>query len=204
MIFQKTLFALFVLPFFALGVYAQSGEQCVAIADPDARLDCFDQAYIGIEGIMDAPQSSWLLRTETSALDDTTSVFLSVFSEENLRSRFGQGGPARLTVRCLENTTSVILHFGGLFMADSGTYGQVAYRVDDAPAGSIQMSESTNNEALGLWRGGQAIPFIRQQLLGGQSLFVRATPFSESPVEMRFNISGLEEEIAPLREACSW
>lgn len=203
MILQKTLFAFFLL-IFAVGAYAQSAEQCVAIVDPDERLNCFDQAYQEIGGVADVPQSQWLLRTETSALDDTTSVFLNVFSEENLRSRFGRGGPARLTVRCVENTTSVILHFGGLFMADSGTYGQVAYRVDDAPAGSIQMSESTNNEALGLWRGGQAIPFIRQQLFGGESLFVRATPFSESPVEMRFDISGLEEVIAPLREACNW
>jgi type VI secretion system protein VasI len=40
--------------------------------------------------------------------------------------------------------------------------------------------------------------------MDGEQLYVRAAPFSESRIEMTFNITGIEDEIAPLREACSW
>ena len=150
------------------------------------------------------PTNAWQVRSKTSALDDSTSVFLSVSSEDPVRDRFGRGSPARLTVRCLENTTSVTINFAGLFMSNTQGGGRVDFRVDDNPAGNVRMAVSNNNQALGLWRGGQSIPFIQKHLLNGDSLYLRATPFNESPVEMHFNISGLDDVIDPLREACNW
>ena len=185
-------------------IMAQGVEECVAIEDPNDRLNCFDQAFIKSETKPSNSVSAWQLRTETSLLDDSTSVFLSIFSKEPILNRFGSGGPAQLTVRCLENTTSVVVNFAGLFMSDIQGRGRVDFRVDDNPPDNINMRVSTNNQALGLWKGGQSIPFIQTHLLGGDSLYLRATPHSESAVEMQFNISGLDEKIGPLREACNW
>lgn len=88
-------------------------------------------------------------------------------------------------------------------MSDNRGGGRVDYRIDDNPADYRSMEESSDNKALGLWSGGRSIPFIKS-LFGGETIFMRASPFNESPVEMTFNISGLEEAIEPLREACGW
>lgn len=141
------------------------------------------------------------MRSETSKFDDRTNVFLTTQSEEALSCRFNSG-TATLVVRCLENTTSVVL-VTGCHMADLGSYGKVEYRIDDRRASSVRMRESTDNKALGLWRGGQAIPFAKR-LFGADRLLMRFTPYGESSMTASFDISGLEEAIKPLREACHW
>ena len=65
------------------------------------------------------------------------------------------------------------------------------------------MRESTDNRALGLWRGGESIPVIKS-MLGKRRMIVRATPYGDSPFMAEFIIAGLDEEIEPLRNACSW
>lgn len=194
----------FAIVIFTSGAYAQTAEECVGINDPNDRLNCFDAAFTETVTTPPANDVEWTVRTETSALDDSTSVYISVYSDERVQDRFGNGGLARLMVRCRENTTAVTIHFAGLFMADIQGRGRVDFRVDDNPPSHVNMTASTANEHLGLWNGNRSIPFIRNHLLDGENLYVRATPFSENPVEMSFNISGLNDVIVPLREACSW
>lgn len=196
-----TFLALFVA---SSGSSAQTPTDCVGITDPNDRLNCFDAAFTETTNLPVPNVVAWSVRSETSRLDGSTSVYISVFSDERIQNRFGNGGLARLMVRCRENTTAVTIRFAGLFMADIQGYGRIDFRVDDNPPSRVNMTASTNNEHLGLWRGNQSIPFIKNHLLSGSSLLVRATPFNESPVEMTFNISGLSEAITPLREACGW
>ncbi|WP_333830981.1 type VI secretion system-associated protein TagO [Pararhodobacter sp.] len=188
---------------FAIPATSQDVSHCASMENAEDRLNCFDQAFIETSELEAAPDSEWSVRVDQSPLDDSTSVYMSVQSDRPLRARFRQESDASLNIRCRENTTSIFIHFGGHFMSDIQGRGRVDYRVDDRPAGHTTMSVSTNNEALGLWSGNRSIPFIRGIMDGG-SLYVRATPFSESALEMTFNISGLDEELAPLREACNW
>ena len=185
-------------------VFAQNPEDCVGIENPDDRLNCFDAAFIDTELPAPALGNNWNVRIDRSQLDDSTAVYMHVNSEEPLRDRFRTLGPAALWIRCSENRTSVFIHFAGHFMSDLQGRGRVDFRVDDREADRVVMTASNNHEALGLWSGNGSIPFIRRNLLDGDSIYMRATPHSESPVEMRFNISGLSEQIAPLREACDW
>ena len=101
----------------------------------------------------------------------------------------------------MENTTSVYITTSGCHLASSeyNDYGHVTYRIDHEPAETRGFSESTDNRALGLWSGGEAIPFIKS-MFGRNNLITRFTPFSESPVTARFSIAGLEDAVAPLRE----
>jgi type VI secretion system protein VasI len=145
----------------------------------------------------------WRVASQKSKVDDSTNVFLSIDSNQPIRGRFGDVGPAELTIRCMENTTAATFRFAGHFMADIQGYGDITYRIDDRKAKTKGFVESTSNEALGLWSGGSAIPFAKE-LFGGTSLYVRATPYNENPVEAEFNIAGLDEAIKPLREACRW
>lgn len=183
--------------------YAQDAASCVRIANPDDPLNCFDAAFTEVSEPVSSVEGAWNVRIESSQLDDSRSVYMRVTSEQPVLGRFGSMENGTLMVRCLENTTSLFIIFGGHFMADIQGRGRVDYRIDAATPRNISMAVSNDNNALGLWRGNQAIPFIRS-LFGADNLLVRATPFSESAVEMNFDISGLEEQIAPLREACNW
>lgn len=147
--------------------------------------------------------SNWRVARGQSSIDDSPIVEISVGSNNNLPARFGSRGPATLSLRCQENTTSATIRLNGHFMADIQNYGRVTYRVDDRQAKTIRMQESTNNEWLGLWRGGQSIPFIRE-LIDADRLVIRATPFNENPMEATFTITGLDHHLPELRRACNW
>lgn len=148
--------------------------------------------------------SNWYVREETSQIDDSKTVTLSIVSSTTIPNRYGRGqGKASLILRCMENTTAMYMKFNGNFMADIGSYGNVTMRIDDSKAFTRSMNESTDNMALGLWSGGRSIPVIKK-LMKGDSLVVRATPYNESSYTMTFPIKGLSKEIVPLRKACHW
>jgi type VI secretion system protein VasI len=107
-----------------------------------------------------------------------------------------------LTIRCMENTTSVHIDHGGFVTTQNI---RVELRIDDGPVTSHRMNMSTNYEAFGLWRGNQAIPFLQSLINNGpRRLTVRYTPHGESAVTTSFDISGIGERIRPVREACGW
>ncbi|WP_348681953.1 type VI secretion system-associated protein TagO [uncultured Halomonas sp.] len=153
------------------------------------------------------PNSPWFVRQDTSPMDDSTSVFLSTYSKELVphKYRSGRAAPAVLQLRCMENTTALYIEFNGHYMVSSRyqDWGDVDLRVDAGNARTIGMHESTDNQVLGLFRGGQSIPVIKS-MFGAEKLLVRATPFNESPITVTFDVSDLESEITPLREACHW
>ncbi|OOY16741.1 type VI secretion system-associated protein TagO [Thioclava sp. DLFJ4-1] len=206
-----------------------AGSSCAKIADDDKRLDCFDAAFqskpakeaqktdqdsalakqtddpssVFYTPIKPEPRKNWLVNSETSKLDDSKIVRISTLSSEPMHDRFQAKDPAALVIRCESNTTNAYIVFGGLFMSSNSGHGVVAYRVDDQQPARVNMRESNNNMALGLWNGGSSIPFIKN-LLGGSKLYVEATPFSEARVSMTFDISGIDDVIKPLRETCHW
>lgn len=198
---RLTLTALFLS---ASPVFAAVTDACLVIENDMDRLSCYDRA-LGREAVQtetDA-KSVWSVRTETSDFKDTTDVYLSVESDEPVRCGFS--GTRRLTLflRCVENTTALIIGTHCHVASGFHGYGQVEYRIDRKPAVKRNFTDSTNNRSLGLWNGGKSIPVIKS-LFGGTSLLVRFTPFNENPVSARFDISGLEQAIAPLRQNCNW
>ncbi len=180
---------------------ASEAGRCVRIGGPENPTPL---------SLAQAPQSTevetgdWELDVSTSSFDDSQTVVLALSSEDSVPARFGSSMVTpRLILRCLENTTSMYFVIRGTFLADIQGYGQIDYRIDERPASQWSMQASTDNEALGLWRGSRAIPQIRS-MFGGQHLTIRLTPFNESPLELNFSIAGLEAAITPLRESCSW
>lgn len=184
---------------------AADGASCARIDNAGERLLCYDGVFrTAVANETQTVESKWVIQTETSKIDDSKSVFLGLESDDDFPGKFGNGRRrANLTLRCMENSTSAILLFGDHFMADTNGYGDVTFRVDNQPAFTRGLDESTDHMALGLWNGGSAIPFIKK-LFDGKTLVVRATPFSESPITATFTIAGLKEKIASLREACKW
>lgn len=184
-------------------------DSCATIdADLD-RLACYDKASGRTPETTTTPPEeetgSWHTNIEKSKFEDTTDVFLNVSSNSSVNcSSFSNPEPVRLYLRCMENTTSMIIVTGNCHLASGhGGYGQVDLRADDDKARTISMEASTDNRALGLWRGSKAIPEIKR-LLDKDTLLVRFTPFNKSPATAEFDISGVKNAIKPLREACGW
>ncbi|MFN0113872.1 MAG: type VI secretion system-associated protein TagO [Paracoccaceae bacterium] len=181
-------------------------KECIPIKQDLVRLACYDRIVMATDSAEGAPLASagkWAVETKKSEFKDTNDVFLTVRMEDVLECGMFDRSPATLLLRCMENSTAVMLATSCHMASGFSGYGRVEYRVDDKPSRTKNFEASTDNSALGLWNGGSAIPFIKE-LFGGKRLLMRFTPFNESPVTAEFDISGLEEAIASLRKECSW
>ena len=147
----------------------------------------------------------WDVYKSKSNFTDGVDVSLDVSSEETINCGWNYpGGKIRLILRCLENTTSMILETG-CYMTSSeyDDYGDVDYRLDSEPMHTISMLPSRNNRSLGLWYGTQSIPMIKR-MFGKKNMLMRFTAYSQNRSEVTFHIEGLEKQIAPLRKSCHW
>lgn len=202
--FCRSLFLAALVSTAAGQTHAATPEDCAKIAADTERLACYDlQFKASVSSVPQPAESKWLVREEVSKIDDSKNVLLYLSATEPITDRLGQPSILALSIACREGKTNLWLYFGGQFMADLNGGGRVTYRIDKAAAKTRSFEESNDNEALGLWSGGAAIPFIKE-LFGGTTLLVRATPFNESSVTAELPIAGLEEAIKPLRQACNW
>lgn len=152
----------------------------------------------------EARRAFFFVSETKSQIDDTPLVTISARSNERKPlSSFGDAENLTVMFRCLEDTTSLFIFGNNAHFADHQGYGSVTMRLDDDSAFDRNMNASTDNNALGLWRGGQSIPVI-QRMIGHETLLVQVTPFSRSPTTFTFDIAGLEATLEPLREACHW
>ncbi|MEH6725193.1 MAG: type VI secretion system-associated protein TagO [Hyphomicrobiales bacterium] len=197
---------LFAFLIYSAGVTVSTGREisdCVKIEDNISRLGCYDDVARPAD-VVDAP-GEWRTQTQVSKIDDSTNVFLSLESKNEIVGKYGHrtSGPAFLVIRCTENTTALTVRMRDHFLSDNGSYGVITYRLDKEPSKKKQFAESTNNDWLGLWSGGKAIPFIKA-MFGHAEILMEVTPFSESPQIAEFNISGIEAAVQPIRDSCGW
>lgn len=201
----------FTPPMIAIAIFAASSfsadadiERCTAIENSLDRLACYDdEAGYDPEVKEEAVGSGdWLVRVETSQMDDSENVFLTLYSEEQTNCPY-KSGRHSIHMACRENETNMWIRFGECFMSSIQGKGRVTYRLDTEQAATRNFRESNNNMALGLWSGGTAIPFIKK-MIGHDRMIIRATPFSDSTVTGEYNITGLVEAVQPLRDACNW
>jgi type VI secretion system protein VasI len=144
---------------------------------------------------------AWLYRTETSRVDDSTSIILLLPARDLARDRVGRTYRFELSIRCAEGTMSAAFDFDGLVVSAQAA-AAVNWRVDDRAPGVTAMQRSSDNRSLG-FSGDAAISFI-ESLFGGNTLVIQANPLSGSQMVAEFPIAGIEEAIVPLREACVW
>lgn len=180
---------------------ANASQTCASISSDAQRLACYDMEYKPAPTV--SKSSKWSVSENVSPMDDSKTVTLHLESSEPIQNRYRGITTADLYIRCQEKTTSLFFVYGDNFLSSIQGYGQVTYRIDAKPSSTKNMTESTDNKALGLWTGGSSIPFVKS-MFGGENLVVRITPFNESPVTAQFQISGLEDAIKPLRAACGW
>ena len=146
------------------------------------------------------PASPWRIYRSTSPMDGTPSVVLTSRAPATT-SRYGQRYEPTLHIRCVENTTALIVDMDDEYLGiDDLT---VEYRLDDHNPVTARWNISTSNSAVGLWRGSSSIPLIRQ-LVNAERFRVRFTPYGQNPKVITFNVRMLDEHLPALREACHW
>lgn len=178
------------------------------IADSLQRLTCFDAAFpkagiaalptVGAEAQAEPATGfgSWQVEREKSAIDDSPKITAYLAPNE---AQSGGLFAKALIVRCVENTTSVIVATDD-FQIGAET-GGITYRIDSSPAVTARWAMSDNNSAMGLWNGSTAIPFLKS-LRDAKKLAVRTE--MQKRVDMTFDVTGISAVLDEVAKACNW
>lgn len=177
-------------------------KTCSTMTDSLQRLTCFDRIFPPgtAPPLAEAPNptssSSWEITRERSAIDDSPKV-IAVLRPSDTTEIGILAGRVALLFRCIENTTSVLISTGS-FMADAP---QVTIRFDANPARTTRWDVSSNYQAVGLWSGGEAIPFLKQ-IRNGQKMVVRVQ--GRERTDATFELGTAEPLIDEIAKACNW
>ena len=146
----------------------------------------------------------WRSQTETSPLDDSTNVYLWIEAEDPISGWLESNVRPTLNIRCKENTTNAYINLEMRPDTEYGSYGaQYAYvtlRFDDDRAFQEKFGVSTDGDAVFF---PDHVGYAKR-MLEHQRLLIQFTPSNSSPQLTTFNLEGLQDHIAPLREACRW
>jgi type VI secretion system protein VasI len=210
--FKKLCMASFILlPYGALAETKKEANDlriagCARIENSVNRLACFDDLSKTVPPITlptaDQLKSQWEVSSERSKINDRTNVFISLKSTNQIPDRFRSITNAEIVIACNEGKTDIYLTLGKHFLADIEPYGIITMRFDNGKAQKISMQESGDNSALGKWNS-SGIKFIKS-LFSVRKLFARVFPYRENGIDVEFDLTGLETEIRPLRQACKW
>lgn len=143
-----------------------------------------------------ADSGRWDERKSISPMDDSPTVVLSLESSDRIGSGFKSERPT-LVIRCQENQTTAYINWQTFI---SVTDTEITTRIDSDLAQSSLWSVSSNYKAT---LSPKSIPFIKS-MLNKESLIVRVTPFNDNSYTVKFDITGLDNAIKPVRETCGW
>ncbi len=185
-----------------LSLSSAYASNCPSIENDIARLACYDKEAESLEKNSNEQQEledlkkeygDWIVDVTESPLNDSKEVTIMRVSDdfENRRN------PAILMLRCQRNKTDAFVSWSEYLGSDNM---KVAYRIDKEEAKNVWWNASSNGQASFIPK---AISFIKS-LEGKESIYIEAEKYRGGRVSATFNISGIEEVIEPLREACSW
>lgn len=196
-------------------------NQCAERSDGQARLDCYDKVVSDARGSsvsqptpllkpnqMEAPAppkaggtGKWKRAIETSPIDDSKTVTLTLAANSQIKTRLGSEQPL-LVARCMEGATDAYIAWGTFI-----TTGEIALtiRFDKEPARLLDTSMSTDHTATFIGPASQLnqLEFLKKAA-NHTTLLVQVTPYGESPVMTTFDLTGLATVLPELRAACKW
>lgn len=193
----------------------EKDNDCAAIASNIERLECYDQASKeagvadvseksgdkGKTGSQANPYGGWQIDVRKSLMDDSDIVLLRLNAEQTIKGAYGIHGRPALFIACNEGEVSLWIRFGS-YVTDFYSGGQVSYRLDEAEVRQVEMRESHDQKALGLWGGLESLLFIRE-IADAKRLVVRAMPRIGYQVTISFDLTGIDLALKPLEKACS-
>lgn len=140
------------------------------------------------------PKPRWQLVVDSDPQDGSKTAHMMITAVNRLES---QKDHAALVLSCAGGTTDVYV----IWRQYLGSYDlDVTWRVGSDPDVSETWSLSTDNEAI---FAPEPVRLIKHMMVS-ELFLIKTSPFGSSPVTLQFNTAGLEKEVTPLREACSW
>lgn len=175
---------------------------CLAIEDDTARLNCYD-GLAAMEADKDdrAPSAGWVLEEWPARMNPAWTDY-EVWTV-SLNPVPGAGGiPIHpvLALRCEQGQTRVFFDFGRP-MAQSRVL--VHYRLGSGPIQPGELVAAPDGRRFGLWDSGLSVRFAKA-LLGSERLRVQVPLQEGDALTAAFEMAGLAEAAAPIREACAW
>lgn len=195
-------------------VPAAALARCAAIGDALQRLECYDRlarrsrASVAAPAAAAAPSGSappapralapppgkWKRRLKRDARGALTAVTLSLAAA---RQAGGIGGaPVTLVLSCRDAESTVAIDWQNYLGGDDVP---VTLRLDGGP-GAKQLWAISPDGSRAAYPG-DAMALIGR-LSAGHTLQARANPYGGHAIEATFELAGLAQAAAPLREAC--
>lgn len=173
----------------------------LAALGPEAQLEYEIERNLALIAIANREKADpWHVSETVSSKDDSKVITVHANAMMPITIRGGPYETPGMTIRCMENVTSVLLSFDSFIGSRNRS---VEYRVDEKILQRGTWSASTDSKTVGLWHGAQAIPFIKA-LLGGESMTVWLVPHNSAGVAVSFNIKNLESHVQKVANACNW
>ena len=190
--------AVLLLPAFA--ATAKGLEDCAAIAAAVERLGCYDALARESAGPRDE-LAVWTLDATPSRLsEDMTDLVLWTRSVNAVPGPPGAAVHAVMLLRCRQGGMAVVFDFGAFV---GGGAVRIEYRIGSGAVLAGDVTVAPDHRRFGVWERDRAIGFIKA-LYGEPQLRLRVTPAAGEKLTAAFDLSGLEDAVAPLREACGW
>jgi type VI secretion system protein VasI len=152
---------------------------------------------------LDDGQAGWLNRETNSGLDngkiETAILPATVASISRIH---GPAQRAALIIRCRESKTDLFVVYSDVVDGMEHSI-RVQYRIGNRPIKSESWGISQDCTSYGTWQTPATIPFIKS-LLYADDFYVRGNAGSMGTSEASFKLVGIQEAIAPVRNACHW
>lgn len=168
---------------------AHAQTDCGTIADPAARLACYDA------GTQPGPPA-WIGNVERDVMTDQERRSVGAASLQEGCN----GQPAILALVCIEPTLVLILN-GGCFMGEQNTRHTVQYRAGDGPLTSLTMLATANGRALGT-QSAPRLDLLLQHVANADEVHIRITPRHDVDRTFTFSTAGLTQETARIGMGC--
>jgi len=172
----------------------QDFASCAAIDYDRARVECYDQ-LAGSLGIRASTGSGkWEISVQTDAANDATAVSL-VLAADSATTQSDE--TIALIVRCRNDDTDLYIRWHDYL----GNEASVLTRVGNENAVIQKWNLSADHQSS--FYPENPIEFIKQ-LLEADRIVAEISPYRARPITANFDLAGLSNAIAPLRETCNW
>ncbi|RUT31218.1 hypothetical protein EMQ25_10165 [Arsenicitalea aurantiaca] len=180
----------FGLPATAQTTELERAAACTAIGEDAERLACYDEIFLGPDGVALTPALSH-------------AEFSLVFeSERDIPARPSGRRPATLTIACDAGEVAIAFGFANQLVSATGNTAGITLQYDLQPARSSSLRASPDNTAL-LITDDQEARTLLDQLSGVTTLLVRTTPFRQRSVAVNFRVAPILEQLPAFLEACT-
>ncbi|PHM31284.1 type VI secretion system-associated protein TagO [Xenorhabdus innexi] len=188
---------LFISPALASAISTDEYKKCKKVTESSKKLDCYESLYSEKE-IVKKEKNDWHISQYKSEVDDSQTVILGVESSRPIHTTLLGVASPRLIIRCQNKKTEIYINWGAYLGIDET---EVTTRINQEKAAKKWWIISTDNKSA-FYPDGK-IAFIKS-LFGKNKLFAQVTPYGENTINTTFNVTGLSDEIAPVRKSCGW